>query len=136
MHCPSHTFYFKHCALMKAVSYGMYVKDRLAISSIICVQGVDGGSSELLSKKKQKAAILKKCPNSIIKGVCECALNLLQGNIPITVRQNSRLTPYKKLYVDWEIRKCLCLRKDDFLLKKKKVSYLYLFLLQYQFLAH
>lgn len=49
-----------------------------------------------LSKTKQKAAFLKKCPNSIIKGVCECVFNLLKGNIPVTARQKNRLTLYKK----------------------------------------
>lgn len=51
---------------------------------------------KLLSKTKQKSAFLKKCPNSIIKGVCECALNLLKGNIPVSKRQKNKLAPYKR----------------------------------------
>ena len=55
--CPSHTFSFKHCALTKAVSYGMYIKDRLATSSIICVQDVDGGSSETAEQDQAKSSL-------------------------------------------------------------------------------
>lgn len=51
---------------------------------------------KLLGKAKNKAALLRKCPNSLIKCVCECALNLLKGNVPITPRQKNRLTPYKR----------------------------------------
>lgn len=51
---------------------------------------------KLLSKTKNKSAFLRKCPNSVIKGVCECALNLLKGNVPVTKRQKNRLTPHKR----------------------------------------
>lgn len=50
----------------------------------------------LLGKSKHKGALLRKCPNSLIKHVCECALNLLKGNVPITRRQKTRLAPYKR----------------------------------------
>lgn len=51
---------------------------------------------KLLKKTKQKSIFLRKCPNSIIKGVCECALNLLKGNIPISKRQKNKLIPHKR----------------------------------------
>ena len=51
---------------------------------------------KLLTKTKNKSAFLKKCPNSIIKGVCECALNLLRGNIPISKQKKNKLVPYKR----------------------------------------
>lgn len=51
---------------------------------------------QLLGKCKNKGALLRKCPNSLIKCVCECALNLLKGNVPITRRQKNRLAPYKR----------------------------------------
>lgn len=51
---------------------------------------------KLLCKAKKKSAFLRKCPNSVIKNVCECALNLLKGTIPVTKRQKNRLTPYKR----------------------------------------
>jgi hypothetical protein len=50
----------------------------------------------LLGKSKNKGAFLRKCPNSVVKCVCECALNLLKGNVPITQRQKIRLIPYKR----------------------------------------
>ena len=52
---------------------------------------------KLLNKTKKKSAFLKKCPNTVIKGVCECALNLLKGNISITKRQKNKLIPYKRV---------------------------------------
>lgn len=51
---------------------------------------------KLLGKCKTKGALLRKCPNSIIKSVCECALNLLKGNVPLTKRQKNKLSPYKR----------------------------------------
>ena len=51
---------------------------------------------KLLTKTKSKSAFLKKCPNSIIKGVCECALNLLRGNIPISKQKKNKLIHYKR----------------------------------------
>lgn len=51
---------------------------------------------QLLNKTKKKSAFLKTCPNSVIKGVCECALNLLKGNIPINKRQKNKLIQHKR----------------------------------------
>lgn len=51
---------------------------------------------KLLSKCKKKGALLRKCPNSLIKSVCECALNVLKGNVPLTKRQKNKLSPYKR----------------------------------------
>lgn len=51
---------------------------------------------KLLCKTKSKTALLRKCPNSLIKSVCECALNLLKGNVPITPSQKKRLAPHKR----------------------------------------
>lgn len=51
---------------------------------------------KLLGKCKNKRALLRKCPNSIIKSVSECALNLLKGNIPLTKRQKNCLAQHKR----------------------------------------
>lgn len=48
-----------------------------------------------LLKSKSKKKVLKLCPNHTIKSVCECALNLLQGNIPISNLQKRKLVPHK-----------------------------------------
>lgn len=49
-----------------------------------------------MGKMKSKRKFLKKCPIATIKTLCECALNLLQGNIPISNGQKKRLTPHKR----------------------------------------
>lgn len=54
---------------------------------------------KILGKNRKKVAILKNCPTSLIKSVCECVLNLLSGNIPITRRQKNKLIPYKRTAV-------------------------------------
>lgn len=51
---------------------------------------------KILLKSKSKKKILKHCPNCTIKYLCECALNLLQGNVPLTKSQKRKLTPYKQ----------------------------------------
>ena len=51
---------------------------------------------KLLQKCKVKRQLLQKCPNSVIKAVCECALNVLKGNVPISKRQKNKLAPYKR----------------------------------------
>lgn len=51
---------------------------------------------QLLRKCKTKGALLRKCPNSVIKSVCECALNLLKGNVPLTKHQKKKLSLHKR----------------------------------------
>jgi len=51
---------------------------------------------KLLQKSKLKRHLLQKCPNSVIKAVCECALNVLKGNVPISKRQKDKLSSYKR----------------------------------------
>lgn len=48
-----------------------------------------------ICKIKSKSSILKTCPNNIIKALCECAMNALQGNVPLTKKQKSKLSSYK-----------------------------------------
>ncbi|GFW09889.1 iron-uptake system-binding protein [Trichonephila clavipes] len=52
---------------------------------------------KLLAKSKTKRKILQKCPNSLIKAVCECALNTLKGNVPLTKHHKRRLAPFKQV---------------------------------------
>ncbi|GFU17786.1 uncharacterized protein TNCV_722031 [Trichonephila clavipes] len=49
-----------------------------------------------IAKTKAKSVLLKKCSNSIIKSLCECSLNVLKGNVPLTKNQKIRLSPHKK----------------------------------------
>lgn len=52
---------------------------------------------KLLAKSKSKAKVIQKCPNSLIKALCECATNVLKGNVPLSKYQKARLMPYKKV---------------------------------------
>ena len=40
--------------------------------------------------------ILKSADNELIKCICECALNVLRGNIPLEPAQKKTLQKYKK----------------------------------------
>ena len=51
---------------------------------------------KLISKSKKSKHILKKCSNSVIKTLCECAINVLRGNIPLKKSQKKRLFAYKR----------------------------------------
>lgn len=51
---------------------------------------------KLISKSKKKSDILKNCSNDTIKSLCECVLNTIFGNVPLTKNQKNRLLPYKK----------------------------------------
>lgn len=51
----------------------------------------------LLTKAKPAArkAILKTGDKSLVNALCECSLNVLKGNIPLTTHQKNRLRGYK-----------------------------------------
>lgn len=51
----------------------------------------------LLAKSRQKATLLRRCPNSLIKALCECAHNILNGNVPLTKHRRSKLIPFKRV---------------------------------------
>jgi len=78
---------------------------------------------KLISKSKNPKVILRKCPINVIKTVCECVINTLQGNIPLTKKQKSRLFSYKqslrklsnKKIPLYKKRKLLVQRGDGFL---------------------
>ena len=40
---------------------------------------------------EERAALLKKARPALVKVICECALNILSGNIPLTKSQKSNL---------------------------------------------
>lgn len=40
---------------------------------------------------EQRRALLKKADTQLVRYICECALNVLQGNIPLTKGHKSRL---------------------------------------------
>ena len=40
---------------------------------------------------EQRKAVLQKADSKLVRGICECALNVLVGNVPINKRHKSRL---------------------------------------------
>lgn len=61
---------------------------------------------KLIGKSRNPKLIIQKASNSVIKALCECVLNVLHGNVPITKAQREKLALHKN-----------CLRK----LSNKKV---------------
>lgn len=52
---------------------------------------------KLLGKAKPAAvkAIIKSGDKALVNALCECCLNVLKGNIPLTPTQKKRLSKYK-----------------------------------------
>jgi len=46
---------------------------------------------------KPKLCLLRVADKSLVTAICECALNILNGNVPITPRQKQQLYPHKGL---------------------------------------
>lgn len=45
--------------------------------------------------KEQRHALLRKADPALVRCICECALNVLQGNVSIQQSYKSKLRPYK-----------------------------------------
>ncbi|KMQ81718.1 iron-uptake system-binding protein [Lasius niger] len=73
---------------------------------------------KLLQKSKSKKDLLKKCPNSVIKAVCECALNVLKGTVPISSHQKRKLSPYKQTLRQLAKKKVPLFKKRKLLVQK------------------
>ncbi len=46
---------------------------------------------------KQRKAILETSDDKLVKALCECSLNLLKGNIPLTDGQKTKLNRHKHI---------------------------------------
>lgn len=44
---------------------------------------------------KQRQAILREADPKLIKAICECSLNVIKGNIPLSPSQKQKLKPHK-----------------------------------------
>lgn len=44
---------------------------------------------------KERKALLKVCGNSRIRTVCECAYNVLRGNVPLAKKSKGQLSKHK-----------------------------------------
>lgn len=43
----------------------------------------------------QRRALLRTADDSLVRDICECALNTLEGNVPLSKAQKSRLARHK-----------------------------------------
>ena len=64
-------------------------------------------------KPQQRLAILKSADKEVVRCLCECALNLLKGKVPVSPIQKKKLVPFKKI-----LRK-LVLKKGGWKNKRK-----------------
>lgn len=46
---------------------------------------------------KERKALLKACDASRIHSICECAYNLLRGNIPLSEKERKQLSKHKSI---------------------------------------
>lgn len=46
--------------------------------------------------KEQREAVLRKADSRIIRSICECALNVLRGNVPLKPDQRKKLRPHAR----------------------------------------
>lgn len=46
---------------------------------------------------KQRANVLKDADSGLIIAICECALNTLKGNVPLTPAQKKKLSRFRRL---------------------------------------
>jgi hypothetical protein len=44
---------------------------------------------------KERRALLKACDNGRIRSICECAYNVLRGNVPLTPKTKRQLRKHK-----------------------------------------
>lgn len=71
--------------------------------------------------KEQRKAVLKKANRKLIKGICECALNTLKGNVALNATQKVKLKKHKSVLrrlsdtksKGWKNKKRLIVQKGD-----------------------
>ncbi|KAJ8677375.1 hypothetical protein QAD02_013162 [Eretmocerus hayati] len=68
--------------------------------------------------KDQRIAVLRKSASGLIKCICECALNILNGNIPLNDYEKKKLRKYaeilRKLVIPsgtWNSKRVVIVRK-------------------------
>lgn len=71
--------------------------------------------------KEQRKVLLKTADRRLVKGVCECALNTIKGNVPLTTTQKKKLAKHKntlrklscKNLKSWQNKKRIIIQKGD-----------------------
>lgn len=78
------------------------------------------GLLKLLAKSsaKQRQAILDAAGKELLKSVCECAYNLLRGNISLSKTQKRKLAAKKKTLRDLTAKKVSLKRKREIILQR------------------
>jgi hypothetical protein len=67
------------------------------------------------SNPKLRRAILKCCNPELIKAVCEVALNVLKGVVPVSEQQKKKLKRYKRVLRALTDKKVSITKKREFL---------------------
>ena len=76
------------------------------------------------SKPKLRKLLIEHGPVSMITSICECALNLLKGVIPLTPHQKRHLARYKKHLRGLASKKVSQRERNSFLTRKVVISLL------------
>lgn len=67
---------------------------------------------------KLRKNLLKKIPSTCIKAICECCLNALRGNIPLSKQQKNKLRSHKATLRNLAYKKVPLSRKRNLLVQK------------------
>ena len=67
---------------------------------------------------KQKSQLVNCCNKDQIGAICECADNLLRGNVPLTPQQKKRLRKHKTTIRKLASKKIRWKRKKKFIMQK------------------
>ena len=77
---------------------------------------------------KLRKMIVGHAPDHVLLAICECALDVLKGVIPLTQPQKRQLTRYRHISADWQTKKSLK-NKRSVTLRRKVLDCLRLFYL-------
>jgi hypothetical protein len=76
-----------------------------------------------ICRGKEKKKLIASCKKKDIHAICECAENVLVGNVPLTPQQKKRLKKHKKALIklantniDWKKKKRFIQQKGSGLL--------------------
>ena len=72
---------------------------------------------------KQRANVLKDADSDLIIAICECVLNTLKGNVPLTSNQKNKLSRFRRLLhklvhkpKQWKVKRKLLVQKGGAIL--------------------
>lgn len=68
--------------------------------------------------KKLRKSLLQKIDSSCIKAICECCLNTLKGNVPISKDQKKSLSRHRKVLRTLADRKVSLIKKRKLIIQK------------------